>query len=523
MEKINVRRAVQVVSPPVTAALKPLKERAGHTCDASFAHVGPTVVFMDTMYWWFNLMDVSNCTQHVHQNNPDCKQYESEDDERLGWLETSFLDYLAEIKRQSPAKNFLTKETYEGLLITTISNVECVRYLLTATRFRFVLTRKMSSDPIEAFFGWLRKSAGSNDQTDVRVVLSGIEKALKTGIACTSSSSNVITADSSSCSSSALILRSARAAQNDGEAFPAEATTTLEESLYRGKTLLPTPDVAALAMVGGYIARTVHETISCDECFTLVTKANTSAPSGALIRHQDRALRELIRSVVRDELQQLQQLNQAQQQPSTNCIATIIRDEVQHALGTPRRETPTQVAAPLQAFATSSEPLGVTYADVLRRTVPSSTTPSPVSGFQRTTYTDTFEHNAPAPVPLPAATPYATLQSAQVVPYFADTRPVMRKSDIWRMPDRRPLCYHCGEAGHLYRDCQYRRLGLQGFPANSPRPRFGQRPPEIEDFIARQNVPLRRQSRSPSPRSSSYSGNGNRRPQGRSPSPRLEN
>lgn len=60
------------------------------------------------------------------------------------------------------------------------------------------------------------------------------------------------------------------------------------ESLDRGKTLLPTPDVAALAMVGGYIARTVHETISCDECFTLVTKPNTSAPSDALIRHQDR-------------------------------------------------------------------------------------------------------------------------------------------------------------------------------------------------------------------------------------------
>ncbi|KAH7976056.1 hypothetical protein HPB52_008528 [Rhipicephalus sanguineus] len=185
MEKMNARRAVQVVSPPVTAALKLLKEQAGHTCDASFAHVGPTVVFMDTMYRWFTLMD----------NNPDCKQYESEDDERLGWLEASFLDYLAEIKRQSPAKNFLTKETYEGLLITTISNVE--------------------------------KSAGSNDQTDVRAVLSGIEKALKTGIACTSSSSNVMTAESSSCSSSALLHRSARAAQNDGEAFPAGATTTL--------------------------------------------------------------------------------------------------------------------------------------------------------------------------------------------------------------------------------------------------------------------------------------------------------
>lgn len=33
------------------------------------------------------------------------------------------------------------------------------------------------------FFGWLRKSPGSNDQTDAQGVLSGIEKILKTGIA----------------------------------------------------------------------------------------------------------------------------------------------------------------------------------------------------------------------------------------------------------------------------------------------------------------------------------------------------
>ncbi|KAH8027462.1 hypothetical protein HPB51_005839 [Rhipicephalus microplus] len=82
-KKMNVRRAVQSVSPPVTTALKLLKDQAGHACDASFAHVGPTVVFMDTLYCWFTLMDVNNCTQHVHQYNPDCKQYESEEDERL--------------------------------------------------------------------------------------------------------------------------------------------------------------------------------------------------------------------------------------------------------------------------------------------------------------------------------------------------------------------------------------------------------------------------------------------------------
>lgn len=35
-------------------------------------------------------------------------------------------------------------------------------------------------------------------------------------------------------------------------------------------------------------ARREDETICCDECFALVTKPNSSAPSDALIRHQDR-------------------------------------------------------------------------------------------------------------------------------------------------------------------------------------------------------------------------------------------
>ena len=131
-------------------------------------------------------------------------------------------------------------------------------------------------------------------------------------------------------------------------------------------------------------------------------------------------LRELIRSVVRDELRQL---HQAQQQPTTNCIASIIRDEVQQALSAHRREAPVQVPAPLQAFTPSSEPPRVSYADALRRTVPSSVTPPPVSGFQHASYADTFGHISPATVPLPAASPYATLKSAQAVPYFEDIRP----------------------------------------------------------------------------------------------------
>ncbi|XP_040076321.1 uncharacterized protein LOC115332258 [Ixodes scapularis] len=287
LEKMNVRRAVQLLSPAVTAALKLFKQQAGHTCDASFLDVDETVQFMDTVHRWFLLMDVSNCSQHIHQNNPDCRQFDSESDERLEWLETTFIDYLSTMKRQCLAKNFLTKETYQGLVMTTHSNVECVKYLLTESNFLFVLTRKMSSDPIESFFGWLRRSAGSNDQTDARAVLSGIEKMLKTGIASKSDCSNVVSVDNSSSLSTMLRDQTTMAEQAAGH-FPREALTMLSENLNEDKALLPTPDIAALAMVGGYLARAIGERTSCEECLSLLTKPSSSAPSDALIKHQDR-------------------------------------------------------------------------------------------------------------------------------------------------------------------------------------------------------------------------------------------
>ncbi|KAL1418789.1 hypothetical protein MTO96_025674 [Rhipicephalus appendiculatus] len=144
----------------------------------------------------------------------------------------------------------------------------------------------MSSDPIESFFGWLRKSAGSNDQTDVRAVLTGIEKTLKTGVASASSTSNIMAAEESDCLSTLLQQKNTR--EQTSDEFPADARRELIEQLNRDRPLLPTPDVAALAMVGGYLARAVPENFECEECFALLTKPNASKPSDSLIKHQDR-------------------------------------------------------------------------------------------------------------------------------------------------------------------------------------------------------------------------------------------
>lgn len=72
---------------------------------------------METMHRWFVLMHISNCSQHVHKNNPDFKQFDNKNDERLHWLETKFVQYSEDLNWQSTVKHFLTTETYEALLI----------------------------------------------------------------------------------------------------------------------------------------------------------------------------------------------------------------------------------------------------------------------------------------------------------------------------------------------------------------------------------------------------------------------
>lgn len=46
--------------------------------------------------------------------------------------------------------DFLSTETYEVLIVTTASVVNCVRYLIS-NAYHFVLTRVFNNDPLELF------------------------------------------------------------------------------------------------------------------------------------------------------------------------------------------------------------------------------------------------------------------------------------------------------------------------------------------------------------------------------------
>lgn len=200
-------------------------------------------------------------------------------------------------------------------------------------------------------------------------------------------------------------------------------------------------------------------------------------------------LRELVRSIVKEELHKMRL--SAQSQPQCPSLAQIIREEVQQV-----------VPEPVAPAALTPTPPRQTYASVLRQNcdlAPWSTSPS-ASAFQ------------PRPPP---------------VPVLPEAR--LRKTDVWRAPDQRPLCYHCGEAGHILRWCPYRRAGIRGFHPRVPCPPNGERSREIEEHLSTRRdhthtdfprpdyrPPTSTRYRSPSPRPSTSRFS-------RSPSPRRGN
>lgn len=196
-----------------------------------------------------------------------------------------------------------------------------------------------------------------------------------------------------------------------------------------------------------------------------VAGASAGVYSAGVVDNLD-TLRELVRSVVREELRKLQSPDVT---PELS-LAEVVRDEIRQAMREPRSDVPATRRA-------------VTYSEVLRRpTLHCSPIETP------STYVQTMR------------SPPEIVEATRTPPRAREMMP--RKSDVWRDATRRPLCFHCGEAGHLYRFCRYRQAGLRGFAINAPCPRNGERPSEIEEYLCSRrefDPPRRHQPRSPSP------------------------
>ena len=348
-EKMNVKRAIQVFSPPVTAALEAYKTEACKIAPKLFADSGPAIQFMKIMYKWFTLHDVSNCTQHIRYANPDSRQYDSTNDERLDWLSNTFLNYIATLQTKETC--MFTKETYEALILTTKSTVECISHLLTTCKFGFVLSRKFSSDPVEALFGSLRQASGCHYQQDAASVSAALKKILVTGIVSSTTDGNVVESSQSfsnvvayckpaNTTSTSAIVQNVVASTSNAVAHnvlpltstvavvqnvvpststaaivqnvvPSTSTAAIAQNFIPSKSLdmFPSSAIAvlnvlfhtqknhvipttmlniSLALIAGYIVRVVDEKVNCKFCLELIETPRKCTPLLKLIFYQDR-------------------------------------------------------------------------------------------------------------------------------------------------------------------------------------------------------------------------------------------
>lgn len=294
-EKMNVFNAVQIFSPPVTATINFMKSNHGRIrTSLDFSDAGPTINFMECMHKFFTLHDVSDRRQYLRQNNPDNMHFYSPMDERLQWLQEHFSTYIENVQRESKRANLkgLTKETTEALLFTVNSTVQCVTHLLQHGFF-YVLTRRFSSDPVEALFSAIRMGGGTNDMTDARTAASAIKRILKSGLIIASKDANIAEENDYHCGE---ILSFENASGNGHANTDEDIAIVLPDSVLILLEKLRVPDdgvqitlqTASLALISGYLVRVVEERVDCDLCICNITMPNAASSLMELIRYQDR-------------------------------------------------------------------------------------------------------------------------------------------------------------------------------------------------------------------------------------------
>lgn len=125
---MNVKRAKDIFSLEVITALEYLKDHSQQIGAHEFCNAGATITFMKNIKKWFDIHDVSSSNTDMHK--PEKMHLFNINDERLQWLEHDFPRYLAKIKDASEkeGKGFLSKETYQAILVTSSSTVEWIPF-----------------------------------------------------------------------------------------------------------------------------------------------------------------------------------------------------------------------------------------------------------------------------------------------------------------------------------------------------------------------------------------------------------
>ncbi|XP_067120216.1 uncharacterized protein [Centruroides vittatus] len=278
-DKMKVKRAVDICSQNVIAALKFLQKHGHRFENLNFVEAEGTIEYLEIMQKWFAIHNISNTQHHIHSRNATVMQFVSANDERLNWLDGEFLGYLPVACRHWKR----WKRRF---------HLSMTLYLLEKC-FDFILTRKFNSDDIENLFSGLRSMSGFNDQTNACSIMQGLHTILKTGLISASLESN---AESLDCeewmSPNEDMFIIVNQACMDKNYTIKEVTKHIEPQLKQleirpSNIIKPNIQSATMAYIAGYLVRITEEKIECSDCLDILASVKSPAPIMGIINLND--------------------------------------------------------------------------------------------------------------------------------------------------------------------------------------------------------------------------------------------
>jgi hypothetical protein len=172
--KMRVNLAAQTLSETVAIGLQQFVGEAASE-SAKFCRI---------LNKFFDCLNTRCLGEGHRKRNPNMEPYISPSDARFTWLKDTFLNYLTSWEQEVNAndnstlvqreKMLLSKETRNGLKMTTLAFTELAPRLLAVPGVQFLLSERFSQDSLENFFGQQRSRGSYSDNPTVDQYLSNV-------------------------------------------------------------------------------------------------------------------------------------------------------------------------------------------------------------------------------------------------------------------------------------------------------------------------------------------------------------
>lgn len=165
--RMRVKLAAQVLSSSMSNAI----------IARNLPSLKGTAEFCDYFDKWFDCLNGRYLNEGTNKRKPNLEPYSNLDDPRFVWLENDFMQWLLDWETEVQSVKDLTKsernrllmsrQTMDGLKITTHAFVHLAKILLSEPGAEFLLPEKLNQDRLETFFGKVRRGCGDSDNPTV--------------------------------------------------------------------------------------------------------------------------------------------------------------------------------------------------------------------------------------------------------------------------------------------------------------------------------------------------------------------